>query len=104
MYMKVKTHPDNIKGFDNALMYAIEIACTHPTKSICDVLKEVVGCTVISTIDDPESLNTGLSLIDGDASELQLSYAFYSGILLGYITAVEFASEEDLMLFTLKWA
>ncbi len=102
--MKIRRNPDTLIGFDNAVRHAVEVACNDPTKTVCSVLKEICGCTVISTIDDPESLNSGYSLIDKEASQMQHNFNFYSGILLGYITSVEFASEEDLVMFTLKWA
>jgi len=102
--MRIRRNPDTLIGFEKAVRHAVQIACNDPTKTVCSVLKEICGCTVISTIDDPESLNSGFSLIDKEASELHMNYNFYSGILLGYITSVEFASEEDLVMFTLKWA
>lgn len=101
--MPIRKNPDDLVGFNNALRYAINEASKNQHKTICNVLQECCKCKVIKTIDDPESLNSGISLIDKEVSELMNNFNLYSKIIIGYILAVEFESEQDLMMFTLRW-
>ena len=102
--MKIRKDPTTLMGFENAINHAIKVASSNSEETVCSVLRKTCKCTIVSTIDDPESLNSGFSLVDVETAKLQMNYKFYAGILLGYITAVEFQSEEDLLLFTLRWA
>jgi len=99
----IRRNPDDLIGFDNALRYAIVEAGKNHNKTICNVLQECCKCKVIKTIDDPESLNSGISLVDKEISETMKNFNLYAKIIVGYILAVEFETEQDLLMFTLKW-
>jgi hypothetical protein len=99
----IRKNPDDLIGFDNALRYAIVEAGKNHNKTICSVLQKHCKCKVIKTIDDPESLNSGISLIDKDVSDTMKNFNLYAKIIIGYILAVEFETEQDLLMFTLKW-
>jgi len=99
----IRKDPSDLIGFDNALRYAIDKASEDHNKTICIVLQECCKCKVIKTIDDPESLNSGLSLVDKDVSNTMQNFNLYAKIIIGYILAVEFETEQDLMMFTLQW-
>jgi hypothetical protein len=44
-----------------------------------------------------------MSLVDKDVSNTMKNFNLYAKIIIGYILAVEFETEQDLLLFTLKW-
>ena len=101
--MPILKDPSDLIGFKNALRYAIDEASKDHNKTICTVLQIDCGGKVIKTIDDPESLNSGISLVDKDVSNTMKNFNLYAKIIIGYILAVEFETEQDLLLFTLKW-
>ncbi len=101
--MPIQKDPSDLIGFNNALRYAIDEASKNHNKTICNILQEHCNCKVIKTIDDPESLNTGISLVDKEVSDTMLNFNLYAKIIIGYILAVEFETEQDLIMFTLKW-
>jgi len=101
--VSIRKNPSDLIGFSNALRYAIDEASKNHNKTICNILQEHCKCKVIRTIDDPESLNSGLSLVDKDVSETMKNFNLYAKVIIGYIIAVEFETEQDLIMFTLKW-
>ena len=101
--MPIRKDPSDLVGFNNALKHAINEASKDHNKTICTVLQTDCGCKVIKTIDDPESLNSGMSLVDKDVSETMKNFNLYAKIIIDYIIAVEFETEQDLILFTLRW-
>ena len=101
--MPIRKTPSELVGFKNALKYAIHKASNNHSKTICTVLQYECKCKVIKTIDDLESLNSGLSLIDKDISNAMKNFNLYATIIVGYILAVEFETEQDLVMFSLRW-
>ena len=101
--MPIRKNPSDLIGFNNALRHAITEASKDHNKTICNILQEQCKCKVIKTIEDPESLNTGISLIDNSVAHTFKNFNLFAKIVVGYITAVEFETEQDLLMFVLRW-